>query len=383
MNILLGQLGSNGDCLYATTIARQIKEDFPDCNLTWAISDLCKNTIINNSYVDSVWEIPVGVWENMQPVWNSFQIEAWHELQNGTYEHIYLPQIFPSNFRNYDGTVRPSIFRNYPKKITVPVETIIELTDKEREFVKSFVKCHDLESFDHLVIFECSSKSGQSFMTPALSREIAELVRSRNAGVGFVISTHENMGKDTNGIVSGRELSMRQTAELTHYSSLFVGCGSGLTVVATSDAAKKALPNIQLLKGNTSVYASFKHDYEYFKKPTGHFIESTKENPNEIAELILTTLKDGTKKANELYGEELKLHFNWYFELIDQMLIKKFHFIDAAQSLCCTMDRYGLKKDLVSFSKVMVTPFLQLDNRAKFPHGEAVIERLRKHIGKF
>ena len=45
-NILLVQLFSNGDCLYATTIARQIKQDYPGCKLTWAIASFCKDIIV-------------------------------------------------------------------------------------------------------------------------------------------------------------------------------------------------------------------------------------------------------------------------------------------------------------------------------------------------
>jgi ADP-heptose:LPS heptosyltransferase len=37
--IVLVQLFSNGDCLYATAVARQIKADYPGCHLTWAIAD--------------------------------------------------------------------------------------------------------------------------------------------------------------------------------------------------------------------------------------------------------------------------------------------------------------------------------------------------------
>ena len=38
MKVSLVQLDANGDCLYATTIARQIKQDYPGCHLTWWIS---------------------------------------------------------------------------------------------------------------------------------------------------------------------------------------------------------------------------------------------------------------------------------------------------------------------------------------------------------
>lgn len=52
--ILLVQLYSNGDCLYATAVARQIKQDHPDAHLTWAIADFCKQIIHANPYVDDV-----------------------------------------------------------------------------------------------------------------------------------------------------------------------------------------------------------------------------------------------------------------------------------------------------------------------------------------
>jgi ADP-heptose:LPS heptosyltransferase len=53
MNILVVQLGSNGDCMFVTTIAKQFKEiDYPDCNLTWMIGALYSTVIENNIFVD-------------------------------------------------------------------------------------------------------------------------------------------------------------------------------------------------------------------------------------------------------------------------------------------------------------------------------------------
>ena len=52
--ILLVQLFSNGDCLYATAVARQIKSDNPNCELTWAIANFCKDIINLNPFVDKV-----------------------------------------------------------------------------------------------------------------------------------------------------------------------------------------------------------------------------------------------------------------------------------------------------------------------------------------
>ena len=46
--------------MLATTIARQIKQDYPDSVLTWAIGSCCKQVILNNPYVDKIWEIPLA-----------------------------------------------------------------------------------------------------------------------------------------------------------------------------------------------------------------------------------------------------------------------------------------------------------------------------------
>lgn len=375
-NILLGQLGSNGDCLYTTTLARQIKHDFPDCHLTWAISTLCKGVIENNPHVDAVWEVQVDSWGDLNAAWKAFEAEAARELARGRFDHTFLTQICPSHFGNYDGTIRPSIFRNYPRPITVPVETVINLTDFEKQKVAQWADDKGLANFDKVVVFECSSKSGQSFVTPALAADIAGLVALKNPRVAFVLSTHENVTSDLPQIIHGGELSMRETAALTHYADLFVGCGSGLTVVATSAAAKPDLPNIQILKQSTSVYASFKHDFEYFGKPAGHFLETTHSNPDRLAATILTALDEGIAEAKSKFGEEIPLNFHWYFELIDQMLLQTRQYVEAANSLTVTIERYGRRPDLLRFAKALICPFIELDPNAQFPRGREIIDRL-------
>lgn len=374
--ILLGQLGSNGDCLYATTIARQIKHDFPDCHLTWAISSLCKKVIDNNPHVDSVWEIEVNSWADLNTAWQALEVEAARELARGRFDHTFLTQICPSHFGNYDGTIRPSLFRNYPRPITVPVETVINLTEIEKQRVAQWADDKGLSNFEKVVIFECSSKSGQSFVTPKLAAEVAGLVAQIKPNVAFVLSTHEKLASNLPQVIHGGALSMRETAALTHYADLFVGCGSGLTVVATSAAAKPDLPNIQILKQSTSVYASFKHDFEYFGKSTEHFLETTHSNPERLAATILAALDEGIVSARAKYGEDLPLNFHWYFELIDQMLLQSRQFVEASNSITVTMERYGRHPDLMRFAKALICPFVELDPAARYPRGREIIERL-------
>ena len=378
--ILLGQLGSNGDCLYATAVARQIKHDFPGCHLTWGISSLCARVLDNNPHVDEVWEVPVSTWGDVNKAWVAFEREGWGRVARGDFDHAFMTQICPSYFANYDGTVRPSLFRNYPRPITVPVETVIELTDAEREQTLAWMKRTGADNFERLVVFECSSKSGQSFMTPALAVQIAEKVIAGDPRTGFVLSTHEPVSTASRQILHGGELSMRQTAYLTHYANLFVGCGSGLTVVATSSAAKPGLPNIQVLSASTSVYASFKHDFEFFGKDSSHFLEMTTDNPQKLAQAIAAVLRDGVPAAQTQFGQAIPLDFKWYFHLIDQMLLNRRDYIDAGRSLLTTAGRYGWRAELAGFGRTMILPFLEMDDTSPYPNRRRDIDAIRAGI---
>lgn len=374
MNILLGQLGSNGDCLYATTVARQIKADFPDCRLTWAISSLARRVIDNNPDVDEIWEIPLEHWEDMNGVWREFSNEALARHCRGEFDRLFLTQIAPDNFRNYDGTIRPSLFRSYPYAITVPVETIIVLTKEEVAKVDGWFQRSSVSTAERIVLFECSSKSGQSFITPQLAVEIARRARRRDPGLGFILSTHSAIPSDDPLIVSGSGLSLRETARLTHKANLFVGCGSGVTVVATSAAAKPNLANIQLLNAFTSVYASFRHDFSYFGKNNDHFIEMTSANPTLIAKAIVSTLRDGVEAARSRYANPVKIQFSLYRNFIDQHALREGRYLDAANSLRLTAERYGWTNELLDFAEKFVSPLLRYDPHYRHPHRAAELQ---------
>ncbi|MFD0987435.1 glycosyltransferase family 9 protein [Methyloligella solikamskensis] len=380
--ILLGQLGSNGDCFYATAIARQLKHDFPDCHLTWAISNLCRRVIDNNPHVDAVWEVDVPGWGEMRRVWPIFEQEAWQEVALGTFDQAYLTQVFPSHFCNFDGTVRPPLFRNFPHPITVPIDPVIRLTAEEEERVDEWAAAHKLSSFRKVVLCECSSKSGQSFVTPALMVEVARIVGETDPDIAFILSTHEAIDVDSPRVMHGGELTMRETARLTHHADMFVGCGSGLTVMSTSSAAKPSLPSMQILAASTSVFASFKHDFDHFGLSSDHYIETTVSDPERLAQMVLYALDEGPAACQARYGQTISPDFEHYFDLIDQMLIRPRHYVDAAQSLNVTIERYGPRPVLCAFAKAVVLPFLDLDPKAAFPRGRREGDRLAMLISR-
>ncbi len=377
MRVLLGQLGSLGDCFYATVLARQIKRDFPDCHLTWAISSLCKSVVRNNPHVDTIWDLEVDSWTDQEALWYAFEEELLRRQsgRNPAFDQLILSQIWPNNFRNYDGTIRPSILRAYGGKISVPVETVISLDEEETERVESFRAKHHLDDFEHVVLFEAASKSGQSYVTPEFAMEVARKILERMPNICIIPSSHIPIESDRKEIVDGSSLSIRESAGLTHYCTQFVGCGSGLSVVATSGAAKP-LPNIQLLKGSTSVYASFAHDFEYFGKPTDHFVEMHDADAGTVATVIERICVDGVAATRSSFGPRTdEISFDFYEKLIELWLLKRLKFADAARSTLVTAERYGWQPDLLKFARYKVAPNVLSDTTCRASEVRSEMEK--------
>jgi hypothetical protein len=356
--VLLGQLGANGDCLYATTIARQIRQDFPGAELTWAISPACRRAIDNNPHVDCVWEV---VADDASSAW----LRLTHHASLRDFDHVFLTQIHPDGYANYDGTVRPSLLRNYGRPITVPIETVIVLTPEEREHVAVWAERHHLSDFENVILFECSSRSGQSFLTPMLGAEIARQMIVELPQSLVILGTAEPAPDAGPGIVFGGDLSLRETAELSTYASLFVSCGSGVTVAATSSAAKPNLPIVQILARETSVFASLKHDLEYFGKPASHVVETTSMSLRRLAQTVITAVRDGAAEADRRYGNPAPLNFNAYCRSIDNWLLRRGRHADACRSLATTIQRYGPRSQLIGFGRSLIAPFLSAEQRRR------------------
>jgi hypothetical protein len=293
---------------------------------------------------------------------------------------VFMTQIFPARFANYDGTIRPSIFRNYGRPITIPVDVTITMTEQEKAEVDRWFEASPASGASQVVLCECSSKSGQSFMTVDLALRIAERVTEACSKVVVIVSTHETLPTMHPRIISGGKLSIRQTARLTDYVDLFVGCGSGLTVAATSGAAKPALPNIQVLDRSKSVFASFRHDFAYFDKPTGHFLELTSEDPDHLGKVVVAALSDSFAAAQAEFDDPVPLSFRWYQELITLMLLDRGRYLDAVHSLLVTAERYGWLPELRRFARHLVLPFVDADPRRTLPHRREEIDRLREAV---
>ena len=159
--ILLVQLFSNGDCLYATAVARQIKTDFPNCHLTWAIAPFCSAIIANNPYVDEVLIVD-DVPRNNVVAFRRKKKEFFRQQREGRWHKVFVTTNMDDNQSLYDGTIRGMILNAYPNPVTVPVEPVVVLSQQENENVANFAALHKLSSFDTVVLWEFAPQSGQA-----------------------------------------------------------------------------------------------------------------------------------------------------------------------------------------------------------------------------
>ena len=119
---------------------------------------------------------PLASRAEYQRPWYAFEREARARKARGELDDLFLTQIDPGNYRNFDGTVRASIFRGYPRPITVPVTPVIHLANDEITRVREFAEVNALEKDGPAVIFECAHGSGQSSVTPEWGLHVARAV---------------------------------------------------------------------------------------------------------------------------------------------------------------------------------------------------------------
>src|SRR5262245_14953733 len=170
----------------------------------------------------------------MVPAWERFKREARLRYERGDFDRLFLTQIYPDNFGNYDGTVRTSIFRSYPGPITVPVTPVIRLATAEVEASKEFAERHRLGSYRNVILFECSAGSGQSFVTPDFALQTARGIVARQPNTAVILSSHLAVDSGDPRIIDGSTLPFKGNAELAKSCTLLIGCSSGISWLTTS-----------------------------------------------------------------------------------------------------------------------------------------------------
>jgi hypothetical protein len=98
---------------------------------------------------------------------------------------------------------------------------------------------------------------------------------------------------------------------------------------------------IQLLRRETSVFASVAHDADHFGLPTENILEMTDTAVAHTVECVLTVFRSGFPVARARFHETLELRLDFYVTVFLRSLIKNRHFIAFFGSVRCVIQRYG------------------------------------------
>ena len=314
--ILLVQLYSNGDCLYATAVARQIKVDFPECHLTWAIASFCKSIIAGNPFVDEIMEIN-SVAKNDVAAFRRLKIEIDSWKTQGRFDEVFITHNADTNQAYYDGCIRSSILRAYPFPVAVPLQPVLRLSELEKNNAEIFVEKHQLKNYQQAILFEYAPLSGQSNMSKDDAIKIAETIVV-NGNFAVILSSANKVNHPNKAIIDGSELSFRETAHLTNFCTFLLGSSSGITWVSTSDAGRQ-LPMIQLLNPYSNWLNAISRDFERFGIATENVIELIEYNNDVIVTSLLCALNDFSK-AKKQYNQSIPFQFKTTRSIVYNLL---------------------------------------------------------------
>lgn len=349
--ILMVQLYSNGDCLYTTTIAKQIKFDFPNCHLTWAISSSCRDIIKNNPYVDSILDVS-NVIKNDVKSYRKFKKNILSQKKNGIYDYVFFFQILEENLALYDGCIRSNIFNAYPNPITVDITPIICLSTNEIQKANEFAEYNNLKKYKEVILFEFAPQSGQVSITYDNAIEIAEKLTC-NKEVAVIMSSAQKINTQNNQIIDGSFLTIRETVALMNYCTFLLGTSSGITWLSTSNAGKK-LPMIQILNPDTKWVNPISRDFERFNISDNHVIEILEFNIQKIVDATKVAIKD-FNSAKVIYNQPIKLQFNTTRTIIYNLLCY-LHFKSIYNHISVNRKIYGNNYD---FFKQVILSFVE------------------------
>lgn len=360
--ILLVQLYSNGDCLFATAVARQIKHDFSDCHLTWAIAGFCEQIIDLNPYVDEklvINEVP----KNDVIAFRKFKRKVFKEKDEGKWDEVFVTHNMDNNQALYDGTIRGMIFRAYPNAITVPVQPVLVLSDAEKQKVKHFAEENKLLQYKNVILWEFAPQSGQSVLSFDFVKKIAgKITESTDT---CIILSSANSFKSLERIIDGSTLTVRENASLTHYCSLLIGCSSGITWLSTSSGAKQ-LPMLQLLDSQAYFRNAPSVDFSRYEISTNELIELISFDEEKILNVVQSINEEGISAAKKKFNEPLPVQFNTTRKVVYNMLCY-LQFGAIAKHYRVTKEIYGSHPEFIKqFILAFLTfPFKLIANKWK------------------
>ena len=327
LKIAILLLNNNGDILYATPIAKQIKQyDFPGCHLTWIVAEQCIDILKGNEYIDKldvvslnrINEIYEGKWATIEMLYKS-------KLNRGEYDKLFILQPFDRNYLKYKSCIRRMILDSYPYSINVPLKPLLRLSTQEKLNVHAFIKGNEIENYQNRILYEFAPSSGQANISTEEVLNIAAQIVKMNSSTCVILSSNQDLEIVDEHVFSAKSLTFKENSELINYCTLLLGCSSGISWLSTSDYCK-AIPTIQFLNYKVPWFNSLKFDFKINNISIENVIELYNFDKEIIVRAVDCFLKYGLARAKSEFDQELRKEYllnnfytisNYFFQVQD------------------------------------------------------------------
>lgn len=284
-------------------------------------------------------------WTDAFQILSRFQTEALKRKDQGEFDDIFFTQFRHERFEDYDGTIRNFVLQAYPRPITVPLSPVVRLNTKEIKNVSDFVAAHPvIGGTSQVILFECSPKSRQSFVTPDYALAASRQLLLRHPDTCIILSSNHRIVTDDERLIDGSTVSFRENAELSKCCTLLIGCSSGISWLLTSDWAKR-LPMIQLLSSESPMPNSFIHDHERNGLSTEQIIELVDCSADRLCNCVSAVFSKGFAEARDEFSQRLSLNPAYLFAMGQLLAQRRDHM--ALRYLQKTFRRDGASGELL------------------------------------
>jgi len=228
---------NQGDVLHHTVILHHYRTIYPEACIVFIVGDVYYNAHEFNPHADKIMAIPV-----MEP---KERIALRKHLL--TFEadgiKIIAPSIHPYRavWKELEWTL-PNIADQYLKnagikELACPKRLIVKITKDDEEWADSFLRRNKLKS-NATFGFEFKSYSRTPIWPPANYEKMVYKLKSKGINCICFCGLKERPIRYS---ISGAGVTWRQTVALLNRIPVFIGCGSGVTMLA---AAAKNQPKI-------------------------------------------------------------------------------------------------------------------------------------------
>lgn len=292
MRIAFHLLYSNGDCLFGTTLVRQLKEDYPHAEIIWHISEQAKGMALNNPDVSEIVTYDIKK-EPGDVVWARNEEKLKQDLAAGRIDKLVSPQIIGDNERHYTGTIRSTILKQYHKgPLSAGTRPFLYMSADEKKSVEAFANQNNLSSFNKVVLFECMPLSGQVPMNPDKALNFCErIIESGIKDVCFILTSGQKITSKYTQIVDASVLTIRENYELLKSVDLVIGCSSGISWMSFAHGLGSK-PMFQLMDNKSFYFNSFHRDCRILHEDSQHIAESLYISDEQVYQNIYAFVTD-------------------------------------------------------------------------------------------